>query len=87
MVFSHTAKIYRTSLLAFLKHSSNSPVFFHPKVVYDEHAGRFLVVALQQDNAQQVSHFFLAVCQKVKLQMQLVIGTNSISTQLNLSTE
>jgi hypothetical protein len=35
--------------------------FFDPKVVYDEHEGRFVVVVIQQGDSGEVSRFFLAV--------------------------
>jgi hypothetical protein len=41
--------------------ASDSVNFFQPKVIYDEHEGRFLLVALQQFNLLQISRIWVAV--------------------------
>jgi hypothetical protein len=38
-----------------------SSSFFDPKVIYDEHEGRFVIVVLQQSDSPQVSRIWLAV--------------------------
>jgi hypothetical protein len=35
--------------------------FFDPKVIYDDYAGRFVIVALQQNDSPQLSRIWLAV--------------------------
>jgi hypothetical protein len=41
--------------------AADSVNFFQPKVIYDEHEGRFVILALQEDGLQKISRIWLAV--------------------------
>jgi hypothetical protein len=57
--------MFRDSLQSFFSATpqalTNNTRFFDPKVIYDEHEGRFVMVALQQGKAPQISRIWLAV--------------------------
>jgi hypothetical protein len=57
--------MFRDSLQSFFSATpealTNGTRFFDPKVIYDEHEGRFVMVALQQGKSPQISHIWLAV--------------------------
>jgi hypothetical protein len=43
------------------KEASDSTLFFKPKVIYDEHEGRFVIAVLQFRDSPQISRIWLAV--------------------------
>jgi len=54
--------MYRTSLFDFFRSKSpTSSYIFDPKIVYDPHQDRFVVVALHTNSARTISFTFLAV--------------------------
>jgi hypothetical protein len=56
--------LYREGLQSFFsgfKEASDSTLFFIPKVIYDEHEGRFVIAVLQFRDSPQISRIWLAV--------------------------